>query len=150
MGCSPSGTGCSSMGFPRGHSLPWASTCSRVGSSLGCRWISAPPWTSMDYRWTACLTMVFTTGCRGISAPVPGASPPPPASQTLGSAGLFLSHVLTPLSGCHFCAPCNFFSLLKYVIPEALLPLLMGLALASSGSVLEPAGIGTIGHRGNF
>jgi len=26
----------------------------------------------------------------------------------------------------------------------------MGSALASSGSVLEPAGIGSVGHRGSF
>ena len=43
-----------------------------------------------------------------------------------------------------------FFSLLKSVIPEALLPSLMGSALASSGSILEPAGIGSVGHEGNF
>ncbi|KAK4810648.1 hypothetical protein QYF61_007385 [Mycteria americana] len=41
----------------------------------------------------------------------------------------------------------QFLPLLKYVITEALPPSLMGSALASSGSVLEPAGIG---HGGNF
>ena len=70
---------CSSAGFPRGHSLLQAPTCSGVGSSPGCRWISAPPWTSLGCRGTACLTMVFPTGCRGISAPTPGAPPPPPS-----------------------------------------------------------------------
>jgi len=40
----------------------------------------------------------------------------------------------------------GFFSLLNYVIPEALPLSLMGSALASDGSVLEPAGIGSIGH----
>ncbi|KAM9590949.1 uncharacterized protein ACIBXB_005997 [Morphnus guianensis] len=100
---------CSSVGFPRGHSLLQEPTCSSVGSSLGCRWISAPLWTCMDCRGTACLTMVFTTGCRGISAPAPGAPPPPPSSLTLVSAGLFLLHVLTPLSGCCFCLSHNFF-----------------------------------------
>ena len=66
--------------------------------SRGCRWISAPLWTSMGCRGTACLTMVFPMGCRGISAPAPGAPPPPPSSLTLVSAELFLSHLLTPLS----------------------------------------------------
>ena len=42
------------------------------------------------------------------------------------------------------------FSLLKYVSPEALPPLLMRSALASSGSVLEPAGTGSIGQRRSF
>lgn len=35
---------------------------------------------------------------------------------------------------------------LKYVIPEVLPPLLMGLALATSRSIWEPAGTGSIGH----
>ena len=43
-----------------------------------------------------------------------------------------------------------FSPLLKYVIPEALPPSLMSSALASGGSVLEPAGIGSVGHRGSF
>ena len=46
-------------------------------------WISAPPWTSMCCRGTTCITMVFIMGCRGISAPAPGA---PPSSLTLVSA----------------------------------------------------------------
>ncbi|KAM9647659.1 uncharacterized protein ACIBXB_011011 [Morphnus guianensis] len=140
---------CSSAGFPRGHSLLREPTCSGVGSSTGCRWISAPLWTSMDCRGTACLTMVFTTGCRGISAPAPGASPPPPSSLTLVSAGLFLLHVLTPLSGCRIPLSQLFF-LLKNVIPEALPLSLIGSALASSGSVSEPAGMGSLKHRGSF
>ena len=90
---------CSSVGSPWGHRLLWASTCSRVGSSMGCRWISAPQWTSMVCRGTTCLTMVFIMSCRvKISAPAPEAPPPPPSSQTLVSAELFLSHSLTPLS----------------------------------------------------
>ena len=72
------------MGFPRGHSLLWAPTCSSVGSSPGCRWRSAPLWTSLGCRGTACLTMVFPTGCRGTYATAPGSSPPPPSSLTLG------------------------------------------------------------------
>jgi len=43
-----------------------------------------------------------------------------------------------------------FFPLLNYVTTEVLPPSLMGLTLASSTSVLEPAGIGSIRHRGSF
>jgi len=95
---------CSSVGFPQVHSILQASTCSSMGSSPGCRWVSAPLWTSTGSSRTACLAMVFSTGCRGISAPAPGAPPPPPSAQTLMSAELFLSHRLT-LSGCSCCYP---------------------------------------------
>jgi len=64
------------------------------------------------------------------------------------SAELFLPHSLTPLSQLPFST--GFFPLLKYVITEALPPLLIGLALASSVSVLEPAGIGSVKHGGSF
>jgi len=43
-----------------------------------------------------------------------------------------------------------FLPLLNYVIPEALPSSLFGLALASGGSVLEPAGTGFIRHGGCF
>jgi len=60
--------------------------------------VSAPLWTSLGCRGTACLTVIFITGCREkISAPAPGAPLPSP-SLTLVSAGLFLSHSLTPFS----------------------------------------------------
>jgi len=39
---------------------------------------------------------------------------------------------------------------MKYVITEVLPLSLIGLALASGKSVLEPAGIGSVGHRGSF
>jgi len=127
------------------------STCSSMGSSIGCRWICAPPWTSMGCRGTVYLSIVFSTGCRGISTLVPGAPPPPPSSLTLVSAGLLLSHILSPLSGYSSAgSPTPLPLLLKYVIAEVLPPLLMGLALASSGSVFEPAGIGSIRHGGSF
>ena len=124
-GCSPSGTGCSNMVPPWGspilpenllqHGLlslhgswqdpapAWAcllqaSTCSGIGSSLGCRWISARPWTSMDCRGTACLIMVFITGCRGkLSSLASGAPPSPLSSLTLVSAGCFF-HIVSLLS----------------------------------------------------
>jgi len=46
--------------------------------------------------------------------------------------------------------PQQVFPLLKYVIIEALPPSLMRSALASGGSVLEPAGTGSIRHGGSF
>jgi len=139
---------CSSMGSPWGHSLLRASTCSSVGSSPGCRWRSAPPWTSTGCRGTACPTMVCSMGCRGTSALAPGEPPLAPSSLTLVSAELFLSHILTPLFW--LLLHSSFFPLFQYIIPEALPPSLMGSALASSGSVLDPAGIGSIRHRGSF
>ncbi|KAK4813314.1 hypothetical protein QYF61_023989 [Mycteria americana] len=62
---------------PSGIHLLWR------GVLHGLQWRSAPPWTSMGCRGTACFTMVFTRGCRGISASVPGAPPPPPSSLIL-------------------------------------------------------------------
>ena len=75
-----------------------ASTCSRMESSMGWRWIAAPLLTSMGCWGTACLTMVVSTGFRGISAQAPGAPLSHRSSLTLVSAELFLSHLLTPLS----------------------------------------------------
>jgi len=67
--------------------------------SMVYRWISAPPWTSMDCVGTTCLTIIFITSCKGIvSAQTFQEPPPPPSSLTWVSAGLFLSHFLTPLS----------------------------------------------------
>jgi len=51
------------------------------------------------------------------------------------------------LSYCSYCCTgLGFFPLLKCVIPETLPPSLTGLVLASAGSVLEPAGIASVGH----
>jgi len=70
-------------------------------------------------------------GLQEISAPAPGTPPP-------------------CLSGCDCCCAKVFFALLKYVITEALPPSLMGLALASSRSIVESAGTGSIRHGGSF
>jgi len=43
---------CSSTGSPLGHSFLQASTCPDGVPSTGCRWVSAPPWTSMGCRKT--------------------------------------------------------------------------------------------------
>jgi len=177
IGCSPSGTGCfsvgphgvtspaskpatawaplsmgpqvlagaySSAGFPQGHSLLRVSICCGTGSSVGCRWINAPPWISKGCRETACLTMVFFTGCRRISTPVPGALLPSPSSLTLVSAEF---SVLSLPAKCHYT---GFFFLLKYVITEVLPLSLTASGLASGRSILELAGICSVGHRESF
>jgi len=66
----------------------------------------------------------------------------------LVSAELFLSHLLTPLSQLPVYR--SFFPLLNHVITQALPPLLIGLALAGGGSILEPAGTGFIRHGRSF
>jgi len=116
-----------------------------MGSFMGYRWISAPLWALMGCRGTGCLIMFCSTGCRAISAPAPGAHPPPPSSMTLVSAGSSLTY-----SYFSFLLRLVFFPLLNYVIPEVLPPLLMVSALAISRSVLELAGTGSIGHSGSF
>jgi len=74
----------------------------------------------------------------------------PLSSLTLVSAELFLSLHLTSLSNCRFTAVFFFLHLLNYVISEVLPPLLTGLALASSGSILELTGTGFIRPGGSF
>lgn len=68
--------------------------CSSMRSSRGSRWISvisAPPLPFQGLQGHSCLTIVFSTGCKGISALPPGALLPPPSSLTLMSAELVLS-----------------------------------------------------------
>ena len=111
-GYNPSGTGCSGMGSPRGHSFLQASPCSGMGllpratcgDLLHCgppcaaRAQPASPWSAL---WAA----------REDSAPVSQTPPLPPSSLTLMSAELFLSHHLAPLSWLPFY--CRFFPLLN-------------------------------------
>jgi len=138
---------CFSVGSPQGHSLLWGtSTCSGVGSSMGCRWISAPPRTStMGCRVTACLTMVFSMGYRGISALAPWGISSPSFCTDLGVCrvvSLTYSHSSLPAAVAQLVLP-----FLKCVITEVLQTLLIGSALASSGSIFEPSGTGSVGHR---
>jgi len=66
--------------LPSGIHLLW-----RGVSSMGYGWRSAPPWTSMGCRGTACLSMVFITGCKGrLSAPAFWAPPPSSFFTDLG------------------------------------------------------------------
>lgn len=71
-------------------------------------------------------------GCRGISVLEPGAPLTPPSPLTLLSAELLLSYIHSSLPAV---VVQQFFPLLKYIITEVLPPLLIGLALATSGSV---------------
>jgi len=123
------------------------STCSGVGSSTGCRWISVPPWTSIGCSSTIHITVVFTRGCRVTSAPGTGALPPLPSSLTSASAKLILSHILTPLSS-SCCAV--FLPFLKYVITEVLRPPLIGSASASVKPIFAQTGTGSITNGGTF
>lgn len=96
-----------------------------VALALGPPWaaeqMSAPPWASMG-----CFTMIFSTGCRGISALVPGAPSLPPFSLT---AGLFC-----------------YLSSLKYVITEMPPTWQISSALTSSEYILEPSVTGSVWH----
>jgi len=48
---------CSIVGSPQGHSPLWASPYSGMGSSLGCRWRSSPPWPMVLPAFSPCLAM---------------------------------------------------------------------------------------------
>jgi len=86
---------------------------------------------------------------QGKTVPVSRALPAPFFFTDLGVCRVDIFHIVLLLSlHCHF-TTC-FFPLLKYIITETLTPSLIGLALASSGSVLEPAGIGCMRHAGSF
>jgi len=142
---------CSSMGSPwGGHSLLQESTCSGVGSSLGCRWISAPPLSSggssggqpafhhcllhrlqgnlLSGAWSTSSPSFFTDLgiCRVVS--------------------VAYSHS-SLAAKCHYT---GFFSLIKFVITEVLPLSLIGSALARDGSILEPGGTDCIRCRGSF
>ena len=100
----------------------------------------------MGCRDTARLTMVCSTGCRGISAPVP--------EHLLA---LLLHWPWCPRSCCSHifsllypAANCPFFFLFNCIIPEVLPSSLMGLALASHVSLLEMAGTAFSRHGGSF
>ena len=83
-------------------------------------------------RETACSTMGLFSGCRKILLCSRSTLCPP--AKTWVSAGLFLSHFLTPFpSRC-----CAAF----FLLPRGTLSITHDSALASSGSFLEPSGAG--------
>jgi len=180
MGCRPSGTGCSSVGPPRGHQ-PCQQICSSVGSSL--QGSAGPARSLLQYRvpkgsqplsvihllWHGVLhglsgdicSTVDLHGLQGDSLPHQGLlhrlqgnlcsstwSTSSPFFFTDLGACRAISHRLTPLSSCN-CCYAGFFPFLN-ILSEVPPLSLVGSALVSSGSILELAGIGFIGHRGNF
>jgi len=137
--------------LPTGSQPPSGIHLLRCGvPSTGYRWVSAPLWTSMNCRETACLTMVFSRVAREDSLLRCLEHLLPSPSPTLVSAELFLSHHITPLSPLPFHHRFFFLPLPKYVITEVLPLSLICLALASGGSILELAGTGFIRHGGSF
>ena len=111
---------------------------------MGCRWISAPPWTSM--------------GCRGTSLPHHGLHHRLHGNLCSGAWSTVSCSFFTDLGVCRVVSltyshsplsaavPQRFLPLLKFVVTEALPPLLIGSALAS-GRSLEPSGTSSIQHR---
>jgi len=174
-GCSPSGTGCSSVGPPQGRkpAPAWAPlSAGPTRSLLQCR-LPTGSLPSAGIRLLRCGVLrglqvdICSTldlhglqgdslphrglqhGLQGrISALVPGAPPPPSSFTDLGVCRVVsLAYSHSSLSSA---VPQQVFPLLKYVITDALPPSLMGSALASSGSVVELVGIGSIRYGGNF
>lgn len=85
---------CSNISFPQAAaSFRASSSAVAQDAPWAAVWICAPLWTSMGYRWTTCISMVFSRGWRGISTPAHGAHSDPPYSLNLVCAGLFLPHV---------------------------------------------------------
>jgi len=111
MGQSPSGT--APQWVPHGSQVLPENLIVCGLLSMGCSYCQqpAPVWDLHELqggyvlhcgvlwasRGTTYFTMVFSMGCRGISALMPGASPPL-LLLALVASGLFLSHNLTPLS----------------------------------------------------
>ena len=140
---------CSSADTPRGHSFLQASTCSSMESfpwaAGGDLLHRGPPWTAGRQPaspWSSSRVAREDSLLRHLEHLLPPAS-----SLTLVSAEF--SHVVSLLSNCRLTA-LFFLPLLKCVIPEALPLSLIGLALASGGSILEPAGTGFIKHGESF
>jgi len=142
---------CSSASSPRGNNLLQAPTCAGVESiswaTSGYLLHHGPPWTAGGQPaspWSSSRAAREDSLLQCLKHLLPS-----PSSLTLVSAEVFLSHRLPPLSSLPFHC-CFFLPLLKHVIPEALPPSPIGLALASGRSVLELAGTSFIRHGESF
>jgi len=178
MGCSPSGTGCSSVGPPWGHK-----SCQQTCFSVGCSLcgstgpgrsllqhrfsvVSQPPsgihllqcWVLHGLQVDLCST-VDLQGLQGHSLSHHGLLHGPQGNLCSGAWSTSSPSFFTNLGVCRVISLMYshsslllqfFFPFLKYIITDMLPPSLMGLVLASSGSILEPAGTGSVRHRGSF
>lgn len=94
--------------------------------------------------------VVCTTDCRGIPTLAPATPPLSPSPLTLVAAELFVLHVFILLcSSCNYNCTIIIFLLLQKTT-ESLPPFLISPAFVGSESVLEPSGIGSVGHGGSF
>lgn len=59
-------TGLARVGFPPGHSLAWASPCSRMGLLYGLQLDLCIPINLHRLQGHSCFTMICTSGCREI------------------------------------------------------------------------------------
>jgi len=158
MGCSPSGTGCSSRSPLWGYK-PCQQTCSSVGCSpqghSSCQ-EPAPVWAfrrvTASFRHKHLLWRGVLHGLQGDNL---HHHCPHQGLQVNLSSGAWSTSFFTALFVCR-AASLTFFSLLSYsccvaflhflkdMITEALLKSLMGSALGSGGCVLELSGTGSI------
>lgn len=109
-----------------------AVTLSSMGYSTGCRSPGASPWSSPWAAGESLLLEHFTP----LVLHWPRCLQSFPPTQSHSSLWLPLHRVFPPLPHC--------------ILPQALPLLLMGLAMASSGFILELAGTGSFGHSGKL
>jgi len=139
-------------GLPTGSQPPSGIPLLQRGvHSMGCGWTSAPLWTSI---------------MGSMAQPAsPWSAPQAEGKSLLQHLEDILPLILLRPWGLQSCysqifslfypaAKCHLGQggcpLLKYVIPEVLPPSLMGSALASGGSILEPAGTGSVRFGGSL
>lgn len=92
-----------------------------------------------DVPWAA---VVKTCSGRQLSRTWSSSSPPSSLTSALQSGS---SHIGTPLF--QLLMHCRLFSLLKNIFLQ---PFCGGLSLGQGGSILEPAGLGSVGHGESF
>lgn len=136
---------CSIVGFPWGHSLPWASICSSMGNPseaaggfllyCGSSWTAGGQLPHHGLHRNLCSDAWSTF-----------------FSFTWCQQAVCFSHIFSILffECCWCCIDLFLPPLLKYVAPEMLLPSLMDSVLASGVSILELVGIDFLGPRGSF